>query len=946
MRSLWAAGMLLRRLRSEGGVILLIFVLVAGTSFVFAAAPRLFNRVSDDALSYAVRTATPVQRTIAATLMGNISAGEGDGVDTIRERGERIATQFTPAIDSLIDERLLRFTTIRFLVRNPPSYDTRISLRYQDGLTEATRLVSGRWPEDHGVRLQIDAIGGPPEDPDQKPPPPNVFEAAMSAGAAAEVGVKLGDRLSLTLDGSEGLIRGLPFALPPTQVEIVGLYEPIDATAPYWFADTALLQPEQHGNEDAPLAYVWAYVPAAMYPNLAGSELPFHYEWRFPTDPTRVNADLVPQLQADFRRLGVNTGISASGSTRSVEIRTGIPAILERFATERAQTETVLSIATLGPFGLAAGAIAMVALLLVRRRRPTVALARGRGASGSLLLGTQLWESILVAGGGALTGLALATALIPARPASLSVTLAMAVGVLATVLLVGASWSSARRPLGNLERDDTPLRQVSPRRLVIEATIVFLAVAATLLLRERGLAGTGGTGGAGAPGSGATAAAAPVDPLLAAVPVLAGLAAGIVALRLYPLPIRVLGWLAARRRDFVPVLGLRTIGRHPGAANLPLLVLLLTAAFGAFSSTLSASIDRGQVAASYLDVGSDFRIERIGFASMPEASRIAQVPGAEAVARGLIDTSASFESTAGQRAAVYMAALEPAEYATVLAGSPADPRFPTAVLAQPEADPGTEERPIPALLSNRLPTGSTHLDLGDMFEMTVAGKRLTFSVAERRETFPGIAGRTPFAVVPLNWVQAAFERGPAPSVLWIRAASDIRAGLASAITEVGAGARVVSRPDAYDALHDAPLEAVISTGYTAALVVAAIYMALAIVGAMVLSAAGRTRDLAYLRTLGVTARQALGLTVMEHGPPVVLALIPGVALGVVIAILVEPGLQLSTFVGTSGVPLYVDWLAMAAMAGALIAVVALSVALGTWLARRARPTDALRIGEH
>ncbi len=84
------------------------------------------------------------------------------------------------------------------------------------------------------------------------------------------------------------------------------------------------------------------------------------------------------------------------------------------------------------------------------------------------------------------------------------------------------------------------------------------------------------------------------------MPVLAGLAAGIVALRLYPLPIRALGWLAARRRDFVPVLGLRTIGRHPGAANLPLLVLLLTAAFGAFSSVLASSIDRGQVTASYL----------------------------------------------------------------------------------------------------------------------------------------------------------------------------------------------------------------------------------------------------------------------------------------------------------------------------------------------------------
>jgi putative ABC transport system permease protein len=182
-------------------------------------------------------------------------------------------------------------------------------------------------------------------------------------------------------------------------------------------------------------------------------------------------------------------------------------------------------------------------------------------------------------------------------------------------------------------------------------------------------------------------------------------------------------------------------------------------------------------------------------------------------------------------------------------------------------------------------------------------------------------------------------------VLWIRAASDVRAGLTSAIAASGATPRIVSRYDALAALRDAPLEAVIARAYMAALIVATIYMALAIVAAMVLSVAGRTRDLAYLRTLGITARQALGLTVMEHGPPVILAVIPGVGLGIAIAFLVEPGLGLSTFVGISGVPLYVDWLALAAMSVALIGVVALAVGIGTWLARRVRPTDALRIGE-
>jgi putative ABC transport system permease protein len=936
--------MLLRRLGTERGVILLIFVLVTGTSFVFAAAPRLFNRVSDDALQYAVRVASPVQRSISASLTGAIGATPSDGVDPIRKRGDKVAAQFSPAITNVISDRLLRFTSVRMDAIDPPSYDTRLLLRYQDGLTDRTTLLSGRWPVDHAVPLQTIAVSSGSNQPPPPSGPPAVFEAAISTAAADEVGIELGDHLGVRLDGSDPSIRGLPVTLAPTEIEIVGLFQPNDENDPYWFADTDLLHAVQHGNPDEPIAWVTAYVPPEMYPSLASSQLPFQYEWRYPTSPERFESDEVPQLQSDLRRLGVNAGAAASGATQTIDIRTGLPGILEGFATERALTETVLSIATLGPFGLAAGAIAMVALLLVRRRRPTLALARGRGASGLLVLGTQLWEGVLVTGTAALLGLGLAVWAVPARSSPLSVELAVAVAVLATFLLIAASWSTARRPLGNLERDDTPIRAVTARRLVVEATVVFLALAATLLLRQRGLAAPTAAGGAGA-ATGASAGTASINPLLAAVPVLAGLAAGILALRLYPFPIRALGWLAARRRDFVPVLGLRTVARHPGAANLPLLVLLLTAAFGAFASTLSASIDRGQLTASYLKVGADFRIERIGLGSMPAVEQLEAVPGVESVARGLVDETASFASTVGQRASIYMAAIEPDTYAAVVAGSPAEPHWPAVFSAAPGASPGTADDPIPAILSNRMPVGSAHLEIGDTFRTNLVGQTLVFRLVERRDTFPGLDQRTAFAVAPLPWVQAAFDHPRGAGVMWIRAATDIRPGLVSAISSAGAAARVISRYDAFAALRDAPLEAVISTGYTAALIVAGIYMALAIVGAMVLSAAGRTRDLAYLRTLGVTGRQSLGLTVMEHGPPVLIALIPGIALGIGIALLVEPGLGLATFVGVSGVPLYVDWVALAAMSVVLIIVVGAAVALGTWLARRVRPADALRIGE-
>ena len=935
MAAVWAAGLLLRRLRAEAGVITLIVLLVAVTGGLFAAAPRLFNRVADEALRYAVRIAPEAQRNISFGIAATIAPGPAGGVSGVRAFGDGLATKFPASIDALVSDRILRVTTVRLYLPDPPSYETHISLRYQDGLTERTRLVSGRWPVDRGVPLEVTSVGVPATPSPGPAPAPIVLEAALASAVATEIGVRLGDRLGVTLDGSDALNRGVPYKLVPTQIEIVGLYEPLDVDAEYWRGDTGLVQVVQGGDADNPIAFVTAYISAEIYPSLWRSALPFRYQWRFLIDPARLNAGDVAQLQVDLRRLGLISGSTDVSSTNSLVVVTSLPEIVDRFSAERQLTESILSIAAIGPFGLAAGAMAMVALLLVARRRGTLTLARGRGASGALLLGTQLWESIVLAGGAAMAGLLLAIVAVPARASPLSVVLAIAVGVAATLLLIGASWSTARRGLGQLERDDPPPVRASPRRLVIEATIVFVAVAAAVLLRQRGLTITSGD---------ETARAVP---LLASVPVLSGLAGGIVALRLYPLAVRGLGWLAARQRDIVPVLSLRTAARQSAAANLPLLVLMLTAAFGAFSLVTAASLDRGQVAASYLNVGADYRIERVGIGGLTAAQDPGTVAGVEAVARGIIDPSALFSSAPSQHAHIYLEAVDPAAYSQVVAGTAANPGWPAAFVAPfDRTGLGTAGNPIPAIASSRLPTGSTDLGPGDTFEIAIAGRSLTFELAERRATFPGIVEGRSFIVAPFDWVAAAFgDRPPAPSVAWVRAPGTLEAQLRSTLVAVTASAHLVSRYAAYDLLNDAPLVSAITWGYAGAVLVAAIYMALTIVGALVLSAAHRTRDLAYLRTLGVTARQALALTILEHAPPVVLAILPGLALGIAIATLVEPGLGLATFVGHSGVPLFVDWPALGLLASGLIGLVGIAVVVGTWLARRSNVTDALRIGD-
>lgn len=936
MRSVWAAGMLLRRLRDELGILLLICALVAATSFVFAAAPRLFNRVSDDALRYAANVATPAQRDITLSVDSSLAAGEDGGVGGVRAYGEALAAKFPPSVDKLIGDRLVRVTTVRFFVPEPRTYETHVSLRYQDGITDRTHLVEGRWPVDRGVPLKQIPLGHVGDEPD---PEPVVLEAAISTATAFEIGFGVGDRIAVTMDGSDPLVVRAPFKIVPTEFEIVGLFEATDPDDPYWKGDTNLLQVVQAGTPDTPVAYATAYVPAEMYASISNSGLPFHYEWKYKVDPQRLNGDQAAQLQVDLRRLGFISGTAgagaAAGGSQAVAIVTGLPRIIDRYLGERALSESVLTIAALGPLGLAAGALGMVAILLVRRRRATLALARGRGATGALLLGTQLWEGALFAGGAALVGLLAAILVVDARPSPLSAIFAVAVGVGAALLLVGASWSMARRPLGQLERDDTPVLRVAPRRIVIELTVVLVAVGATLLLRQRGLTVD------------PESSVASADPLLASVPVLAGLAAGILALRLYPLPIRALGWLAAGGRGFVAVTGLRTIGRHPAAANLPLLVLMLTAAFGAFSSVIAGSLDRGQAVASYLDIGADYRLQEVGIGVLDPSLDPAKVSGVEAVAPGWIDTSAAFARRPSQQTTTVLVAVDPASYAAVTAGTAADPGWPSSFLLDPSGEGlGTDANPIPAILSQALPVGSGDLGVGGTFRMTVNGHSMVFQLVEQRAKFAGLGTPSNFAIVPLNWVAAATpNKLLPPSVMWVRAPESAAGALVAAMAATGGEAHMVSRYGTYHVLHDAPLGAAIPLGYLLALIIAAVYMAFTIIGSLVLSAARRTRDLAYLRTLGVSGAQALALTVMEHAPPVLIAIIPGVALGIGIAFLCQPGLGLATFVGTADAPLFIDWPALLIMVSALVGVVAAAVMTGTWLSRRAVLADALRIGD-
>ena len=192
----------------------------------------------------------------------------------------------------------------------------------------------------------------------------------------------------------------------------------------------------------------------------------------------------------------------------------------QQYRKQRSQAETLLSVAAIGLFACALACLGLLAALSYDRRRNETELSRTRGASPHHLLAAQAAESFLISAPAALLGWGLAALLVDGRGSSLSAWLAVAI-VAATVLLpVLAIAGTARRPLGARAREDVVTGRPSARRLAVEGLVVVGAGVGVYLLRRRGLDTGSGTGG--------------FDPYLAGVPVLLGLACGILALRLYP----------------------------------------------------------------------------------------------------------------------------------------------------------------------------------------------------------------------------------------------------------------------------------------------------------------------------------------------------------------------------------------------------------------------------
>ncbi|MEO8468367.1 MAG: ABC transporter permease [Chloroflexota bacterium] len=910
----------LSRLRDERLSAVGLAVLVFATALAAAAAPRLETRVADGALLETVRRAEPAQQNLQWLREDRFDAGGADPLRAVQVISDDLHALLPESVAALVNDRSWSIDSGRSKLPEVGGDPATMRLRiWPDAISHLT-LQAGQWPTG-------DTVQAPDRtSTEANQPQATFFEVALSTKTATAIGVKVGDTLMLVLDGSDPLVgRGRPSVMGVT---IVGTYEVNDPIDPWWLGGLEMDRPSERAlGGDLRITDTFALLAPEAYGQLLKitdqAFIPLRYTFREYVDPTRLSASSVGPTLQDLKRLEVAYPSVNVTFSQAIALRTGLRPILEAFQGQWASASTLLAIGVLGPAVIAAAALALVSILAAQRRRSALALARGRGASLAQVIVAVTAEGVLLSAPAALVATVLAVVLVPAGPVVPSIVAALAVALIAVGLLVIATVPGTGGHGFGPGRELSAPRRPTARRLILEGFLVFLAVGTAVLLRDRGIRGASAAG-----------QLTQADPLMAAVPALIGFAAGVIAVRLLPVPVRMVAWLARRRRDLVPFLALRHSAQAATSGAI-LVVLLATATIATFGAAILVHIERVSEAAAWRSVGAAYRIDnsvgalRSGFD--PEA-----LPGVEAAALAYRAAIA-----VGPRSLrVDFVAIAADDYDRVVAGTPAEADLPVDLFA---ANPAV----IPVVVSSSVADRPDGLKFGASSTINLEGHPVPVQVVAVRDELPGLSKSGLFVLASRDQIKAMLpDISLQPSIAFLRAPDSSADAIHAAIRDrVPIGTTVTARAEVTRLLRESPASQAVITGITAASVLAMIYAALAVAAALALAGAARASEIAHLRTLGLTSRQATGLILVEHGPTVAAAFLAGIGLGIALLGILRDGLGIDALVGSApNVPIGLEPAQLVLVLAGIVAVVAVGLGLGSWIQRRAAPIAALRRG--
>ncbi|HEX6301122.1 MAG TPA: FtsX-like permease family protein [Acidimicrobiia bacterium] len=908
-RVLWS------QITSAPAAALTIFVATLLTALFVSGVPRILERVSEDDLREGLAAAEPEQRNISAVstqrIHGNV---QGDPFAHVGDRGEALLTEgFPESLRSIVADRQYVMDTPQFRVTSFPDdterpFPTNFQFRHQQGIGDHLDLTSGSLPEENQPiemlfggecpddRLAVDDFEESPEVSCFVAFVP-VFQAAVTSATAEEMMLHVGDRVFLRPDGSDPLwFIGTNPEDHTFVLEISGIIELSDLSEEYWYADPRLHRPRIVENPDFRSILAFGLMRPDQYDRMLTS-MPtrgFRYMWRYFIDPERIEATRAEELRADVARIL---------PPNEEQVFTSLDDLITEFLDQRALTVGLMSTAVTGLLVTAVGLILVLAALIADRQAGATVLIRDRGASRGQLALTGAYTGLLLVASATLLGYLVVTAAMPETDALLAGRGSAVLVLGGTIAVVVAGAPYAFRRLGALQRPDTPADASSGRRIVVEIFVLIAAVASVALLRRRGLADP------------SEKAAVDFDALLAATPAIIGFGAGLVVLRLMVPLMRSLSWIGGRRRDAVAFLGFRRLISLPAAGRAPTVVVLLAVAVAVFSSVVQVAISEGQERHSWQVAGADFRVEgRAGGVRLPAHLDLAGLADGMSWAEG-----AEFPDTAviglARPPRVSVLAIDADAYRQVLAGSDTEVPALTSLVDGAARSTG----PAPVLISSRWGEEGVP-DTGTQFALEMGSLDPRVVVAGVVDSFPALSLDEPFVVIGLEDLRRAWGELPVPAtVVYLRGPEAETERLDANVDETVGLTLLRSRYEVLAGVAGDPFAQWVDRGLVIIFYLALAFGIVASLSLLTVTASRRRRDLGYLRTLGLTSRQAMMITILEQVPPLVVATLVGAATGGVMARLLAPALDIESFTGgLLAARVVVEPLAILGLTGAIV----------------------------
>jgi putative ABC transport system permease protein len=643
---------------------------------------------------------------------------------------------------------------------------------------------------------------------------------------------------------------------------------------------------------------------------------------RFRLDPARFTSDLVSRVIDETQILSANSSTITEDSTATVDVRSEFGKALTPYATRAAAAVAQMSLMIAGVYGVLAAVLLVLSRLIVLRRAGELALERARGASIASIAARSLVESVVIAVVGGAVGFGLSALAVPGRVLDeVPLVAVLAVAVLApvaqTVASVWSEWSGRRQPANRSDRDRIESR-ARQRRIVLEAAIVALAVAALVSVRSRGLV---------------SARTDSTDPLLASTPLLLATAVSILIVRVFPWIVRGLAGLAARGRGILGILG--AAQARNALTAVPLIALTISVALVVAGGLMVDTVRAGQVDASWQRVGADVRVD--GPTTVAEAESISARDGVDAASAILSTTSVEIDA-----GPAFLTA-------TVLA---VDRGYPALVRSLPTppapADGGASLR---RLADDPDPTGPlpvvVNAVLADQFEardvtMRFGDQNVPIRVVATTAAAPSGYLNAPFLYVDLAALSTRLGEDVDPSTLLV-----VGSGADAAAESVAdASDTVLSRSTWLAERRGLALVSGVDRMMLLAEAAAALLAAVVLVTTVVAGARARARSLSLLRTMGVGRRFGWWLALTQLAPVVIAAVIGGTLSGVTILLVVGPALGLKILAGGVDDPLLrVETATVAGIIGGTLALLALTLVVDVLAHRRDQPGDVLRVGD-